>query len=100
MTVSGASLGFAIGALSPSAKTAMSTAASLVVIKPSGVDVSDPHPVFVEALKLPKMGGLALVKNGNQGLQEFGLEKETNEGSMRHLTLLSLANLVISWIGL
>jgi hypothetical protein len=148
MTVSGASLGFAIGAMSPSAETAMSTAASIMVIlmsvgiiNPSGVDVSEPQPVFVEALKqvspinfavkamclteykdmefgsdkgrqniflrgrtilkdLPKMGGLALVQNGNQVLYELGLDKDTYEGCMRHLALLSLSNLVISWIGL
>jgi ABC-type multidrug transport system permease subunit len=148
MTVSGASLGFAIGAMSPSAETAMSTAASIMVIlmsvgviNPSGVDVSEPQPVFVAALKqvspinfavkamclteyknrefsidkgqqniflrgrtilkdLPKMGGLALVQNGNQVLHELGLDKDTYAGCMRHLALLSLSNLVISWIGL
>lgn len=150
MTVSGASLGFAIGAMSPSAESAMSTAASIMVIlmsvgviNPSGVDVSDPQPVFVEALKqlspinyavkamclteykdaefgsaskkgrknifqrgrtilkdLPKMGGLALVQNGNQVLHELGLDEETYESCMRHLALLAVSNLVISWIGL
>ena len=113
------------------------------VINPSGVDLSDPPPVFVKALKqispinyaikatcvaeykgmefgtskkksrwniftraynalkdLPKMGGLALVKNGNQVLKELGLEKDTYSSAMRHLAVLSLTNLVISWIGL
>eukprot|EP00980_Cylindrotheca_fusiformis_P013318 scaffold3389_cov119-Cylindrotheca_fusiformis.AAC.10 len=150
MTVSGASLGFAIGAISPSAETAMSTAASVMVIlmsvgviNPSGVDVSAPQPAIVDALKqlspinyavkamclteykdaefgsanqkgrqniflrgrallkdLPKMGGLALVKNGNQVLHELGLDKDTYGGCMRHLALLSLSNLIICWIGL
>jgi ABC-type multidrug transport system ATPase subunit len=147
MTVSGASLGFAIGAWTPSAEVAMSTAASLMVIlmsvgiiNPSGIDVSQPQPILVQGLKqispinyaikavcvseykdmqfvsengkrntlfsrsvlkdLPKMGGLALVKNGNQVLHELGLGNETYLGSMRHLAFLSLANLFVSWIGL
>lgn len=149
MTVSGASLGFAIGSLSPTAEIAISTAVPLMVllmsvgvINPSGVDASEPKPVIVEALKclspvayaikavcikeysgmefqdpsgqtknmflrgrnvlrdLPKMGALALVKNGDQVLKELGLGNETYSGAMRHLILLSAANLIISWIGL
>jgi hypothetical protein len=149
MTVSGASLGFAIGSLSPTAEVAITTAVPLMVllmsvgvINPSGVDPSEPTPVIVEALKslspvayaikavcikeyrgmefqdpsghtknmflrgrnilrdLPKMGALALVKNGDQVLQELGLGNETYSGAMRHLIFLSAANLIISWIGL
>lgn len=149
MTVSGASLGFAIGATSPTAETAMTMAVPLMVllmsvgiINPSGVDPSEPSPAVVAALKslspvgyairavcikeyggakfedpsgkkrnifsrgrnalrdLPKMGALALVRNGDQVLQELGLGNESYEGAMRHLVYLSVANLFISWIGL
>jgi ABC-type multidrug transport system ATPase subunit/ABC-type multidrug transport system permease subunit len=58
MTVAGASLGFAIGSWSPSAEVAMSAGIPVMVIlmtvgviNPSGVDVSEPQPVVVEALK-------------------------------------------------
>ncbi|KAL3944829.1 MAG: hypothetical protein SGBAC_001094 [Bacillariaceae sp.] len=150
MTVAGASLGFAIGAVSPSADMALSSSAMVMVvmmavgvINPSGVDLSDPPPLLVRALKqfspinyavkavclseyrdaefgidtggkqinifsrgrrilqdLPKMGGLALVKNGNQVLQELGLADETYAGAMSQLAVLSLINLAISLIGL
>jgi hypothetical protein len=149
MTVSGASLGFAIGSLSPTAEGAMTAGVPLMVllmsvgvINPSGVDPSEPPPVIVDTLKklspiayaikavciaeyrgaefqdpsgqkrgifgrgrtllrdLPKMGALALVKNGDQVLQELGLKNETYEGAMRHLVYLSAVNLIISWIGL
>lgn len=151
MTVAGASLGFAIGSLSPSAEVAMSAGTPIMVllmsvgiINPSGVDPEHPPPAVVEALRqlspiafaikavciaeyrgmefesskkrknilqfgisgisalkdLPKMGALALVRNGDQVLQELGLGDETYGGSMRHLAFLSAANLVVSWVGL
>jgi hypothetical protein len=149
MTVTGASMGFAIGAVSPTAEIAMSAGVPLMVIlmtvgviNPSGVDPSDPQPMVVSALKqmspiafavkavclaeyrgmefgdpngpnrnifsrgrsllrdLPKMGALALVKNGDQVLNELGLKDETYRGAMRHLVFLSAVNLLISWIGL
>jgi len=150
MTVAGASLGFAIGATSPSADMALSSSAMVMVvmmavgiINPSGVDLSEPPPLLVRALKqispinyavkavclseyrdaefgidtggkqanifargrsvmkdLPKMGGLALVKNGNQVLQELGLADETYAGAMNQLAILSLINLAISLVGL
>ena len=153
MTVTGASMGFAIGSLSPSGEAAMSAGVPIMVIlmtvgviNPSGVDPSEPEPAVVGVLKqlspiayavkavclaeytgmefqhpdangngkklnflsrsrnvlkdLPKMGGLALVKNGEQVLTALGLGDETYEGSMRHLAVLSVANLALSWIGL
>ena len=58
MTVSGASLGFAIGAASPTAETAMTMAIPVMVllmsvgiINPSGVDPSEAVPALVDALK-------------------------------------------------
>ena len=49
---------------------------------------------------LPRMGALALVKNGDEVLDELGLGEETYQGAMRHLAILSAANLFISWLGL
>ena len=149
MTVAGASLGFAIGALSPTAEAAMSAGVPLMVIlmsvgviNPSGVDASEPPPLIVQGLKqispiayaikavcvaeyrgmefgdpsaskknvfsrgrdvlrdLPKMGALALVKNGDQVLTELGLGEETYGSAMRHLAIMSTVNLLISWLGL
>jgi len=149
MTVSGASLGFAIGAASPSGETAMTMAVPIMVvlmsvgiINPSGVDPSETSPALVSALKaispvnyavralcieefsgatfelpesnkfnvfmrarntlrdLPNIGPLALVKSGDQMLNFLGLADKTYEGAMWHLVHLSLANLLISWMGL
>ena len=149
MTVAGASLGFAIGALSPSAEVAITAGIPVMVIlmtvgiiNPSGIDASEPQPALVEALKqlspiayaiqavciaeyrgmvfddpqakqgnpftrgrrllrdLPKMGALALVQNGDQVLDELGLGKVDYNGAMKHLAILSVANLLLSWIGL
>jgi hypothetical protein len=149
MTVAGASLGFAIGAWSPTAEIAMSAGVPVMIIlmtvgiiNPSGVDSSEPQPAILEALKqlspiafavkaaclaefrgrefqrpddetrnifsrgsavlkdLPKMGALALVKNGDQVLEELGLAKETYKSAMWHLATLSVANLLVSWLGL
>ena len=49
---------------------------------------------------LPKMGALALVRNGDQVLDEPGLAEETYGGTMQQLGYLAATNLLISWIGL
>jgi hypothetical protein len=49
---------------------------------------------------LPKMGALALVQNGDQVLDELGLGQDDYSGQMKHLAVLSLVNLLLSWIGL
>jgi hypothetical protein len=46
------------------------------------------------------MGALALVKNGQQVLEELGLGEETHGSAMRHLAIMSAVNLSISWLGL
>jgi hypothetical protein len=140
MTIAGASLGFAVGALSPTAEMAMSAGVPLMVIlmsvgviNPSGVRANETPSVIVDSLKrispiasaiqavvlgefrgmvfqrpkrgglvqdLPKMGALALVKNGEQVLEELGLGQATYKGAMKHLAVLSAMNLFISWVGL
>ena len=49
---------------------------------------------------LPKMGGLALVKNGNQVLEALGLSSLTYEVIMERLTMLASISLLLSWFGL
>ena len=148
MTVAGASLGFAIGALSPTGEVAMSAGVPIMVIlmtvgviNPSGVDPNETPPLVVQGLKqispiahavkavclaeytgmefdyphanknafsrgqallrdLPKMGALALVKNGKEVLYELGLGEDSFAGEMKHLAVLSAANLLLSWLGL
>eukprot|EP00536_Pseudo-nitzschia_multiseries_P010652 jgi/Psemu1/326112/estExt_fgenesh1_pg.C_3330013 len=58
MTVAGASLGFAIGALSPTGEIAMTAGIPIMVvmmtvgvINPAGVDESEPQPAVVGAMK-------------------------------------------------
>lgn len=49
---------------------------------------------------LPKMGGLALVQNGNQVLEALGLSDLTYEVIMERLTMLAGISLLLSWFGL
>lgn len=153
MTVAGASLGFAIGSLSPTGEIAVVAGIPIMVvmmtvgiINPAGVDQSETQPVLLTSLKqlspiafaikalclaeyrgmefedpryekkknimdiflrgryilkdLPKMGGLALVQNGDQVLDELGLGEDNYQGAMKHLAILSVFNLAVSWIGL
>ena len=50
--------------------------------------------------ELPKMGGLALVQNGDQVLEALALHKKTYSGVMRDLATISALNLFLSWVGL
>mmetsp|Transcript_17554 Transcript_17554/g.32489 ORF Transcript_17554/g.32489 Transcript_17554/m.32489 type:complete len:144 (+) Transcript_17554:590-1021(+) len=56
--------------------------------------------VFRKARDVTRMGGLALVKRGNEILEELGLANESYQGSLEKLAILSLGFLAISWIGL
>jgi hypothetical protein len=49
---------------------------------------------------LPKMGALALVQSGDQVLDELGLGQDDYRGAMKHMAILSCANLLLSWVGL
>ena len=172
MTFCGASLGFAIGACTPTADVALSVGVPLMVLM-LGVGVITPttsvvddnnenddnnntghhHPsIFVTILKhispiayairavcikeydgmefydpmketkdktligrllfrpvttplrlvrnVFRMGGLALVKHGEEILMELGIDDETFVGSMIHLAVLSLLFLFVAWMGL
>eukprot|EP00978_Attheya_sp_CCMP212_P026572 scaffold87617_cov61-Attheya_sp.AAC.8 len=59
MTVAGASLGFAVGSITSNVESAMATGMPIMiifmvvgVINPSGVDLKDPPPFFVQWIKL------------------------------------------------
>lgn len=49
---------------------------------------------------LPKMGGLALVKDGNEVLRNLGLAEASYSDLMLKLGFLSSFYLVVSWLGL
>jgi hypothetical protein len=49
---------------------------------------------------LPKLGALAAVANGDQVLQALGLQKQTYQGAMHHLALLTVSDLILAWLGL
>ena len=49
---------------------------------------------------LPRMGGLALVKNGDQVIEALGLAGQTYTNAMKHLASLCGGYLVLSWVGL
>jgi hypothetical protein len=48
----------------------------------------------------PKMGGLALVKDGNEVLANLGLENASYSDLMNNLALLAGVYLTVSWLGL
>ena len=145
MTITGASLGFAIGSVTQDVEEAMSVGLPLMVvlmsvgvINPGGVDTTVTPPLVIRSLAsfspvkwaieavlvaefqdmkfsssqdekhgflnrfrdLPKMGGLALVQDGNQVLDALGLKYKSFDGIIQNMMKLTLVNLVISWIGL
>lgn len=51
-------------------------------------------------LDLPKMGGLALVQNGDQVLEALALEKKSYTCIMNDLAIICVFNLFLSWAGL
>jgi len=55
---------------------------------------------FKRFADLPRMGGLALVRNGDQVIEALGLAGKSYTVTMEHLALLSLGNLMLGWMGL
>jgi len=140
LTVSSASLGFAVGSFTNGVEEAMTVGMPMMVIfmavgiiNPSGVDASAQIPWLIRILKrlspigmaieglcvaeykgmkfndggkrwglkeLPRMGGLALVQNGDQVLEALALQTKTYSGIMQDLATLSALNLLMSWVGL
>lgn len=49
---------------------------------------------------LPRMGGLAFVRNGDQVIEALGLSNKSYSGMMKSMFVLSISNLIMSWIGL
>ena len=49
---------------------------------------------------LPRMGAMAMVRNGNQVLDALGLKQETYTSAMKQLAYLTGIHLVLSWWGL
>lgn len=56
--------------------------------------------LFSRFRDLPRMGGLAMVENGDQVIEALGLGEQTYFYAMKHLGALSAGYLVLSWIGL
>jgi len=72
---------------------------SLVVAEYKGMKFDDDGQKF-RLSDLPKMGGLALVRNGDQVVDALGLSNRTYKGAMQDLARISVVNLLLSWIGL
>lgn len=49
---------------------------------------------------LPRMGGLALVKDGDETLEALGLHESSLDSVLSHMRILSLMNFVFCWVGL
>ena len=56
--------------------------------------------LFSKVRDLPKMGGLAMVQNGDQVIEALGLADKTYGNAMQHLAVLCGGYLMLSWIGL
>jgi hypothetical protein len=65
-----------------------------------GVKYHDTTGWFGKLKQMPRMGGLAMVKTGDQVIKALGLADKTYAGVMEHLATLSLANWILSWLGL
>jgi len=72
---------------------------SLVIAEYKGMKFDDDGQRW-RVRDLPKMGGLALVRNGDQVVDALGLSSKTYNGVMWDLATVSAFNLVVSWIGL
>lgn len=49
---------------------------------------------------LPRMGGLALVRNGDQVIDALGLTNKSYEDVMHSMAVVCAMNLLLSWFGL
>ncbi len=49
---------------------------------------------------LPRMGALALVRNGDQVIDALGLKDKSYESVMNSMVIFSSLNLLLSWVGL
>lgn len=73
---------------------------ALCIAEFKGMDFDDGHRRWRRIRDLPRMGGLALVQNGDQVLDALGLADKSYEKLVKDLMLLSGGNLLISWLGL
>jgi hypothetical protein len=66
-----------------------------------GMEFEGTHSNWMTRVRdMPKMGGLALVQNGDQVIDALGLATKTYGSAMQHLALLSGGYLLLSWLGL
>lgn len=73
----------------------------LLVAEFEGMDLRRKgHKPWQRIPELPKLGALTMVQNGDQILSALGLENTTYENVIIRMSMLSLANLVVSCIGL
>lgn len=55
---------------------------------------------FQRISELPRMGGLAMVQDGDQVIEALGLSDQTYRSAMTQLALLTAFNLAAGWLGL
>ena len=65
-----------------------------------GMTFNDSKTWFSKVRDLPRMGGLAMVENGDQVIEALGLVGQTYGNAMQHLGVLCGGYLVLSWVGL
>lgn len=72
---------------------------ALVVAEFSGMKFASTHSLFSlnKLRELPRMGGLALVQNGDEALYALGLAGVKFDSVLSHMALLSLVNFGLSW---
>ena len=73
---------------------------AMCVAEYKGMDLREGSSRWGRIRDLPKMGAFSMVQNGDQILEALGLQESSYTSSMRHLALISAANLLLSWFGL
>ena len=66
----------------------------------NGMDLREGSSQWGRIRDLPKMGAFSMVQNGDQILEALGLQESSYASSMRHLAIISGANLLFSLFGL
>ena len=73
---------------------------AMCVAEYKGMDLREGSSQWGRIRDLPKMGAFSMVQNGDQILEALGLQESSYASSMRHLAIISGANLLFSLFGL
>lgn len=73
---------------------------ALAIGEYTGMEFDGKKSWFGRFRELPRLGALAMVKNGEQILEALGLQNQTFESAVQYLSFLTVMFFFTSWIGL